>query len=110
MKIKASHSPFNTLTSATNVTVDFARGYNFKIILGHNVTFTFTNPRDGERYLFHIKQDATGGRTLTWPSEVIWPSGNAPVITTSGLARDVVTIFYDEDDDIYLGGFSQSLF
>lgn len=108
--VRTSSSPFVTLTSAATINVDFTQGYNFKVALGTNATFVFHNPADGERYLFHIKQDATGGRTLAWPSTVLWPSGNAPVITSSGLARDVVTLFYDAGDDIYLGGFSQSFF
>jgi hypothetical protein len=107
---RTSSSPFVTLTAAATTSVDFTIGYNFRISLTTDVTFVFANPADGERYLFHVKQDATGGRTLSWPSNVLWPSGNAPIITSSGLARDVVTLFYDVTDDVYLGGFGQSFF
>jgi hypothetical protein len=48
-----------------------------------------------------IKQDATGGRTITWPSSVKWPSGVAPELSKDPYAIDVVTLYYD--GEVYLG-------
>jgi hypothetical protein len=35
-----------------------------------------------------LKQDATGGRTITWPSSVRWPGGSPPATTIAANAPD----------------------
>lgn len=39
-----------------------------------------------------ITQDATGGRLITWPASVKWPSGTPPVLSTAGGSVDRVTL------------------
>jgi hypothetical protein len=43
-----------------------------------------------------VKQDATGGRTITWPSGTKWPGGVAPPATTAANAIDIWSVMtYD---------------
>lgn len=112
--LRTSSSPFIIIPSGqATANINFNEGYNFKVVLGQDMTFNLHNPLDGERYLFHIKQDAVGGRNITWPSGtngVIWPSGNIPTITSTANARDIITLFYDSEDQKYFGLFSQDFF
>jgi len=39
-----------------------------------------------------LVQDATGSRTVTWPSSVDWGSLGAPTLTTTASKADVVTL------------------
>ena len=42
------------------------------------------------------KQDATGGRTITWPTGTKWSGGSAPPATTTANAIDIWTVMtYD---------------
>lgn len=41
-----------------------------------------------------IRQDATGGRTITWPSSVKWSYGVAPVLTATAGGMDLVHLFW----------------
>jgi len=108
---RTTNSKFITIASGTTpANVNLSEGHNFKVTLGQDMTFNFHNPVDGERYLFYVNQDAVGGRAITWPSNALFPSGRAEVITSSGLARDIYTCFYDLADDVYLGGLTQSFF
>jgi hypothetical protein len=58
------------LTSAAEVTVDWSKGKTAKIILGHDVEFTFSGAIDGDRLVLRLIQDETGGREPSWPATV----------------------------------------
>lgn len=54
-------------------------------------TMTFNNPAVASRaYSLELvlTQDATGGRTVTWPTSVRWAGGGAPTLSTTGGASD----------------------
>jgi hypothetical protein len=79
--------------SAGVLNLDLDTGSVFEVLLTANVTsLTLANPpatgRAGSATLI-LKQDSTGGRTLTWPSSVRWAGGTAPVITPAANAVDV---------------------
>ncbi len=80
--------------SSTADTIDWDTGNTHLSTLTGNCTFTFSNPKDGGRYLIALKQDGTGSRTVTWPSNVKWPSGTAPTLTTTAGHVDIVTLVY----------------
>ena len=42
-----------------------------------------------------VRQDATGGRTLTFPSIFQWTESTAPVLSVVANARNVISLFYD---------------
>jgi len=105
---KTFFEPIQRLTSATGVSVDLSLANEFRIILGHNVIFTFTKPRSGAKYTFIIKQDAVGTRTVTWPTAVKWRGSIPPVISTGNGAKDIVTMIFDDIDSTYDADIAQA--
>ena len=85
--------------SSSTTEIDWNDGPIQKITLNDNPTLTFTNPLDGARYLLHVIQDATGSRTVTWPT-IKWIGGSAPTLTTTVNKRDIV-VFVREGSDYY---------
>lgn len=95
---------FNNGNTSTAQTVNWNSGNEQRSTLTGNVTFTFTNPKAGARYLLILVQDGTGGRTATWPANVKWPSGLAPTLTAGAGAVDLCTFAYSAaNSGIYLG-------
>ena len=74
--------------STTAYTIDNSVGTIFLLTLTANTTLTFPTVTEGQSFTLYIKQDATGSRTITWPSTVAWPNGTAPVITTTANRTD----------------------
>jgi len=85
------------LTDGATIALDWNNGNVQKVTLGGNRTFTFANPKTGGRYLIVLKQDATGSRTITWPT-IKWQGGSAPTLTTTANKVDLITIIYDGTD------------
>ena len=56
-------------------------------------TLDFSNPKIGT-YIIKVKQDGTGGRTLTFPI-MKWADAAVPTITTAANAIDLITLIYD---------------
>ena len=59
-----------TKTWASTVNIDWSDALTQRITLGGNTTFTFSNARDGGKYVLEITQDSTGNRIFTLPSNV----------------------------------------
>lgn len=80
--------------SSGAVAIDCALGDAFTLTLTGNVTaVTFANLQAAGKSTFailKIKQDATGGRTITWPSSVKWAGGTAYVPSAAANAVDTV--------------------
>lgn len=81
-----SGSGAQTLNWSSNLTISFT--------LTGNVTFSFTAPTAGEICILRAIQDATGSRTITWPT-IKWPGGVAPIISTAPNYVDIFTFLYD---------------
>lgn len=86
-----------TLSDAGTITWNAANGNNSTLILGGSGrTLSITNPVAGQTYRIKIKQDNVGSRTITtWPTGVLWPSGEAPTLSVDTGAIDLVTFYYD---------------
>jgi hypothetical protein len=59
---------------------------------------TLANPSGlvaGASYVLIVRQDATGGRTLSYGSAYKWPGGTAPALSTAAGAVDVLTFISD---------------
>ena len=82
------------LTDGATIALNWNNGNVQSVTLGGNRTFTFSNPVAGGRYLISLKQDATGSRTITWPT-VKWRGGTAPTLTTTANKYDLITLIYD---------------
>ncbi|NTW33677.1 MAG: hypothetical protein HGB12_13835, partial [Bacteroidetes bacterium] len=80
----------------TPAIVDWNNSNVQEIALETNRSLIFTNGKSGSLYTLIIKQDATGGRTVTWPSSKIkWEGGAAPVLNTTANAIGLVKFVYD---------------
>lgn len=87
----ASYAPPTVVTDAASVTIDVSTGGYFTWTLGGNRTVAaFTNPPGGVCVEIELVQDATGSRTVTWPSTVTWAAATAPTLTTTAAAIDLV--------------------
>jgi len=86
-----------TLTaSSATVTWNLAENQVLILTLGANVTtWTISNPQSGALYMLIAKQDATGGRTVSFPSGSFkFPGGTAPTLTTTANKSDILTFVY----------------
>lgn len=93
---KQVYSPFVALTDGATISVDASVGNMFRVTLGGNRTVGApTNSQDGQTINFHISQDGSGNRTLTWNSIYKWPSGVSPTLSTAANALDVVSCTYN---------------
>lgn len=90
----------NSLTiTAGAITIDCDAASVFYILLNSNITtITFSNvPAAGKSFSIVLSIEADGTpRTITWPASVKWPSGVAPVMTSTAGQTDTFTMFtYD---------------
>jgi hypothetical protein len=87
-----------TLTPAvTTQTIDWDTGNNQKLNLGSasgDVTVTLSNPQTGGMYRVFLIQGATP-RNVLWPASVKWPQGQAPILSTTNGAIDIVELYFD---------------
>ena len=82
--------------SATAMTLNCRQSNVFSTTFTANVTAapTISNPTDGQTINWFITQDATGSRTMTWPTSFKWPSAAAGVLSTAANAVDLVVATY----------------
>lgn len=84
-----------TITGATGtVNIDWSAGNNWIIDLSGNIIITCSNMQAGQSILLRLYQDATGNRTITWPSNVFW-ANDTQLITSGPLRLDEVVLDYD---------------
>lgn len=91
---KQTNQPVTDLGNITGATaLDFdVRGNYIKATLTGNVTFSVSNMRTGTTYVLMLKQDGTGGRTITWPSGIKWAGGVTPTFVTTASTTALVTL------------------
>lgn len=83
----------NEITSeAGALDIPFDEGSTLLVTLTEDVdTLTFSGaPGDGfaQRLVVYIQQDDTGGWEITWPNNILWPSGGVPEVTLAANALD----------------------
>lgn len=85
--------------SATAMSVNCDASNVFTTTLTANVTVapTFSSVNDGQTINWFLKQDATGSRTMTWPSSFKWAGGTAGVLSTAANAMDLLVATYRAD-------------
>ena len=88
-----AYNPITTLTDATSITSDFAKGNNFLVTLGGNRTLAApSNAVAGQSGSIYVIQDGTGSRTLAY--NTAWQFVSAAVPTLSTGASDVDILCY----------------
>jgi len=83
-----TYSDLDTLTDGATITIDWSTGNTFTVTLGGSRTIAFSNDVDGQLIKVRFLQDATGGRTLTWPAGLKWAGGSAPTLTATASKAD----------------------
>ncbi|NTW32497.1 MAG: hypothetical protein HGB12_07715 [Bacteroidetes bacterium] len=86
---------FAPITPPASAVVDWNNSNVQEITLSANRYFTFTNGKSGCIYTLIIKQDNTGARTVTWPTEVKWSGNTVPTLSTAADAVDIVKFVFD---------------
>lgn len=86
-----------TLEDSSTIVWDVSLGANGNLTLeGSSRTLSVVNAQAGHTYRIKISQDSVGNRSIsTWPSEVKWPGGVAPTLSSNALSIDMVTLYYD---------------
>jgi hypothetical protein len=96
----------NTGTAAT---LALSSGNVITATLTGNCTFTFSTtgiPSGSYSFTLILANDATAGRTITWPASVKWPNATVPTRTTTGSRTDVYTFFTTDGGTTWLGNLS----
>jgi hypothetical protein len=90
---------YHTLTYAASITCNYNTGEKFVLAMTGNASIAFSNVVNGKTIYILIKQDATGGRTLTFPANTIFPLGAATGLvlntTTTADGIDKVAVTYN---------------
>lgn len=97
----------HAVTFGATMAIDASVANEFSTTLTAS-TGTFSNPTNPgvtKRIDFVIKQDATGGRTVSWDSKYSFGSGSAPTLSSAANKTDVVAFLYNATLDkwLYLG-------
>jgi hypothetical protein len=93
-------------SSGSALTLNLSNGAAQSVTLSANTTFTLSNAIAGGSYVIRIIQ-GSGSYTVTWAgSNVFWPGGFAPVITTTAGFVDLINFYFDGTN--YYGSFNQN--
>ncbi len=85
--------PVKAVTYAGSVTLDCSLYSKFETTLTGNISITMSNPVDGQEIEVALKQDATGGRTLTWVSTVGYGTDVTALLSTSAMTANKTDIY-----------------
>ena len=113
--IEVSRQPFAaptpvTLSDTATIATDAATGNYFRVTIAGNRTLgNPTNAVDGQKILWEVIQDGTGGRTLAFGTKFVTPT-DLGTITLTGTAskRAIIGVVYNSSaDKFYIAGFLQ---
>jgi hypothetical protein len=83
-----------TANTSTAITLALTNGTVQILTLTANATITMPAVGAGKSFVIMLRQDATGGRSVTWTT-VAWPSATAPTITGTASKQDIFSFFSD---------------
>lgn len=107
----SGNTPSSAVTfSATAMTLDCTKSNVFTTTFTANVTTapTISNPQDGQTINWFITQDATGSRTMTWPTSFKWPGGTAGVLSTAANSVDLLVATYRSSTGFWYASLSKA--
>lgn len=85
-----------TLTDGATINWDLSQNQVASVTLAGNRTLANpTNLVNGAVYILIVRQDATGGRTLSFSSAYKFAGGTAPTLTTTASKADIMTFVCD---------------
>ena len=94
-------------TATGAVTVNLANGNCHHLTLTGNTTLSLSGATNSKvcSLTLLVTQDATGGRSITWPASVKWlPGGSAPTFTTTASTRSIVELFTIDGGTTWFAG------
>ena len=96
--------------TGTAPTLDLSNGNFVTATLTGNATWVFSlgsvPSGDSVAFTLHLTNDATAGRTITWPASVVWPNGVVPTRTTTANRTDVYTFYTFTGGSTWYGNLS----
>jgi hypothetical protein len=98
MQFRAGYSNSSYLTDAATIAIDASRGNIFNVTLNANRTLgNPTNGIDGQMITIRVKQDFTGGRTLSYSGDYRFSTDlPVPVLSTGSQKTDYLSFIYNE--------------
>ena len=98
-------SPWIAIAEGAVTTIDAALGNHQKLILtGNRAMAAPTNAVSGLPIWLQVKQDASGGRTLTWDSVFVFENGLPPTLAVGAFGIDLFMMIYDSDAALWVVG------
>ena len=100
----SEHEVSNAAVTGT-FTLDFSTANFFDLTLTGNTTISPSGIPANTRMVsatLACKQDATGGRTITWPAGTKFPGGTSPPGTTTASAIDIWSIMTYDAGNTYI--------
>lgn len=82
-------------------TIDLTKGIIFNLTLTGNTAFLFPPVDPGAQFTLNLKQDASGGRSASWPILARWGNDIPPVLSSLGLRTD--TISFVCEGNVWMG-------
>jgi len=76
--------------------------YSSHLHLDGDVALDIVNAEVNDIILLCTKQDATGGRVITFSAKFEWAGGIAPVLTTTPNSKDTFMFIYGMNDNIHI--------
>ena len=87
------------LTDGATINTDASVGATFTVTLGGNRTIANpTNPTNGQRIVYRLKQDGTGNRTVSWGTAFRFVNATAPTLSTAAGKVDYIGFIYSATD------------
>lgn len=96
--------------SASAFTLDCAQAVFNKVILNAaTVVMSVANAVNGSWFELHIKQDASGGRLITYPANFKFENAATPDLSSAANGVDIVQGRYDSTDGVWRCTFHQNI-
>jgi len=86
----------NTIGSGATGVIDWTVNQKQKVtITGTSITCNFTNPPGPCNLILKVVQGDGSDVIGTWDSDIKWPSGTAPTLSTGNGAIDILSFYWD---------------
>lgn len=105
----AATAPSSVVFGATTTLTCTASNVFYVGTLTGNITsFVLNSPTDGQTINVFFTQDATGSRTIAWPSSFKWAGGTAGVLSTAANAVDMLVATYRSSTGFWYASLSKA--
>jgi len=95
-------------TTGSSYTIDVRDGSMYDLTVDSDVTFSFDGASEtsgGNLVTVILRQDATGGRSINWPTDILWNAGSAPSLSTNAGDISLITFVTPNGGTDWIGLF-----